>query len=85
MSIQKLTPTYLWLHAIASRFIGGAVTAFLTISGSSTVVQAVDTVPVLSLKYVAYATAMGGLIGAATYLKEHQLPDIQATGETPIP
>lgn len=78
MTMQKVTPAYLWAHSLCSEFIQGAATAFLVVAGGNTAGQMAADLPSLAPKTVLFMTGMGGLIGAATYLKQHPLPDFSA-------
>lgn len=86
MSIQRITPAYLWLHALISEFIQGASTAFLVVSGGSTVGQAAYDLPALQFKALAFTVLMGGLVGAFSFLKKSPLPPAVASPTaSPVP
>jgi hypothetical protein len=75
MSLDRASALYLWLHALASEFIQGSATAFLVVSGGSTVGQAAYDLPSMGLKSLAFTVLMGGAVGAFGFLKKTPLPE----------
>ena len=74
----KLSPLYLWAHGVLAAGIKGATTAFLVVSGGSTLSQTAD-LPSIGLKTLALTVAMGFAVGAANELNRNPLPDWSAT------
>lgn len=83
MSIQKLSNFYIWLHALASEFIQGSATAFLVVSGGSTVGQAAYDLPAMGFRSLCFTVLMGGLVGAFGYLKKNPLPQSDLVPNSP--